>query len=138
MMRTSRGILAVAAMAVLWALPAMAWDAFVQNVTVRVLEPYMDGQFIVTFVQAGTSTVVNLCPGPAQNTFASTWGAVKVGTPFPNPDGTSRLTSADGVKELYATLLSAKLAGRPLNIYANNDPTAPTSNLCVIGVVDLL
>jgi hypothetical protein len=138
MTRTKGAIVTLAAMVVLWALPAVAWDGFVQNVTVRVIEPYMDGQFIVTFVQAGTSTVVNLCPGPAQNTFASTWGVIKVGTPFPNPDGTNRLTSADGVKQLYATLLGAKLGGRPLNVYANNDPSAPTSNLCVIGVVDLL
>lgn len=118
------------------ATPAAAWDRFSGSVAVDVIEAYMDGQFIVRFIS--NNAYVNLCSGPPPGSFAATYGVVAAGARFPNADGTLRFTSVEGVKLLYASLLAAKLSGRSVNVYANNDPASPSSNLCVIGVVDVL
>lgn len=100
---------------------AAAWDRYVHG-TVGNIQLYADGSFTVTLA-GGPS----LCSGPA----AGSWWAVN------GLVSTRNGLTPDGVKAFYAALLSAKLSGRSVNLYTNNDAQNPTGQPCAIGALDL-
>ena len=103
---------------------AWAWDGITSG-TVGRIQQYSDGSFVFQL-----TSLAALCPGPAPGSWSAVNGFVSAG-----PSGYPGMT-ADGVKAMLANLLAAKLSGRAVVVYANNNPTNPTGNSCVVGAID--
>jgi hypothetical protein len=110
----------VLAVVILLPTRASAWDRTTDG-TVLVVDLYPDGGF--TFVLSGYPA---LCSGPPQTSWNANHGAVSTGNGI----------SPDGVKAFLATVLAAKLAGRQVTVYADNNPTDPTAP-CVVGSITI-
>ena len=78
-------------------------------------------------MDAVTGAAPNLCTGPAPGSFGAQWGEVMLG------DGSG--VTPDGMKLLYAALLTAKLSQAIIPIvYATTNANNPANN-CALGIM---
>jgi hypothetical protein len=112
------------ALFVLSAMPALAWN---KVTTGQILSMQVGGDGSVSFTMVGLPAI---CTSGANQR-----GVVAVGA---WTDGTM---TADGVKLIHSTLMSAFLAGKSVVVYASL-PTSTNPNTvgwgCRVGVVDIL
>lgn len=94
---------------------AYAWDG-VTNGQVAGFEAHQDGSFYFWLVGRP-----NLCP---DNAWAS-YGFAGVSQSFGS--------TPDGVKTMLAIVMSAKISGNTVTVYATNNPT----DLCKVGVIGM-
>jgi MFS superfamily sulfate permease-like transporter len=116
-----KGIALALAIVVLPAQSAWAWNKTTTG-SVSVIEGWSDGSFYVTLVGSP-----NLCSGPTSASWDATYAQVAVAAG----------ATSDGVKTLLSILMSAKLAGKTVTLYVNNNSSNPSGAPCVLGAVDV-